>query len=71
MLLDWGWPAPALQPLQPAQTAGTMGLAVAHRIDYAFRSRKEGGRSASEEPMVSLGPNGLAKPCGICLTIEH
>lgn len=42
----------------------------AQRIDYAFRSGKEGNRSASEEPMASLGPDRLAKPCGTCLTIE-
>lgn len=36
----------------------------AHRIDDALRSRKEGGRSASEEPMSSLGIDGLAKPYG-------
>jgi hypothetical protein len=41
-----------------------------HRVDHAFRSRKEGDRSTSEEPMASLGPDGLAKPCGTCMSIE-
>lgn len=49
---------------QPAQTTGPQAWLSAHRTDYAFRSRKEGGK-VSQEPW-----HHLALPCSTCVTVE-